>query len=107
MKKRTKQFICSMLVVGTIGLGASSTADAASFGTSASGASSQESLQIRYNGAAWNYSKSPYNSTWFKYSRNGRTLLSKTAYNGKVTGSVWGDLRWGGKYTTKFNWGRN
>ncbi|SDD32291.1 hypothetical protein SAMN05421663_10943 [Terribacillus halophilus] len=105
MKKKTRQFICSMLVVGTIGLGAS-TADAASFGNSSSGASSVESFQIKYNGAAWNYSNSAYKSTSFKYTRNGRTLLSKTAYTSKVTGSVWDDLRWGDKYTTKFTWSR-
>ena len=32
--------------------------------------------------------------------------MKRTAYNGKVTGSVWDDLRWGEKYKTKFNWGR-
>jgi hypothetical protein len=105
MKKKTKQFVCSVLLVGTIGLGAN-TAFGATFGNSASGASSVESFQIKYDGAAWNYSSSPYRSTSFKYTRNSRTLLSKTAYSSKVTGSVWDDLRWGDKYTTYFSWNR-
>jgi hypothetical protein len=105
MKKKTKQIVCSVLLVGTIGLGAN-TAFGATFGNSSSGASSVESFQIKYDGAAWNYSSSPYRSTSFKYTRNGRTLLSKTAYSSKVTGSVWDDLRWGDKYTTKFSWNR-
>ena len=105
MKKKAKQFMIALLVVGTIGLGAN-TALAATFGNKYSGASSKEVFQIKYNGAAWNYSNSPYKYTMFKYSRNGRTLLSKTAYTTKVTGSVWDDLRWGDKYTTKFNWKR-
>ncbi|REH77760.1 hypothetical protein [Staphylococcus felis] len=73
----------------------STPAFAETFGNSKSGASSVESFQIKYNGASWNYKGSDYKSTSFKYSRNGRTLLTKTAYNGKVTGSVWNDLRWG------------
>ncbi|GAA5417549.1 hypothetical protein Pryu01_02623 [Paraliobacillus ryukyuensis] len=105
MKKKTRQFICSMLVIATIGLGAN-TAYAASFGNSSSGASSVEVFQVKYNGAAWNYSSSPYKWTMFKYTRNGRTLLSRTAYSSKVTGSVWDDIRWGDKYTTKFSWDR-
>jgi hypothetical protein len=104
-KMKMKQFIISALVVGTIGLGAN-TAFGATFGDSSSGASSVESFQIKYDGAAWNYSSSKYKSTSFKYTRDGRTLLSKTAYNGKVTGSVWDDLRWGDKYTTYFSWWR-
>ena len=105
MKKKVKQIICTALVAGSLGLG-TTTALAASFGSSSSGASSVESLQIRYNGAAWNYSNSPYKSTSFKYVRNGKTLTNKVAYNGKVTDSVWDDLRWGDKYTTKFSWDR-
>ncbi|MED3625355.1 hypothetical protein P4482_07650 [Neobacillus thermocopriae] len=104
-KMKMKQFIISALVVGTIGLGGN-TVFGATFGDSTSGASSEESFQIKYNGAAWNYSKSKYQYTSFKYTRDGRTLLSKTAYNGKVTGSVWDDLRWGDKYTTYFSWKR-
>ncbi|MFC4387857.1 hypothetical protein ACFOZ1_08540 [Gracilibacillus marinus] len=105
MKKKTRQLICTMLVFSTIILGAN-TVFAASFGSASSGASSEEVFQIKYNGAAWNYSNSNYKSTSFKYTRNGRTLLSKTAYSGKVTGSVWDDIRWGDKYTTKFSWSR-
>lgn len=105
MKKKMTKLICSALVVGSIGLGAN-TAFGASFGNSSSGASTKEVLEIRYNGAAWNYSGSAYKSTSFKYSRNGKTLMNKTAYSSKVTGSVWDDLRWGDKYTTKFTWSR-
>lgn len=104
--KKMKKIICSALLIGTIGLGAN-TALAANFGNSSSGASSVESFQIKYDGAAWNYSSSPYKSTFFKYTRDERTLLYKSASNGKVTGSVWDDLiHWGDKYTTVFNWGR-
>lgn len=106
MKKKIKRIICSMLVVGLIGLG-TNTVYAAYFGNASSGASSVEVFQVKYNGAAWNYSSSNYAATWFKYTRNGRTLLYRIAYNGKVTGSVWDDLiHWGDKYTTHFNWGR-
>lgn len=105
MKKKTRQFICSVLVVGTIGLG-TNTAFGATFGNSSSGASSVEKFEIRYNGAAWNYKNSLYKSTSFKYTRDKRTLLSKTAYSSKVEGSVWDDLRWGDKYTTIFSWSR-
>lgn len=105
MKKKMRKFICSMLVAATIVLGGT-TAYAATFGNDNSGASSVEVFQVKYNGAAWNYSKSNYKSTSFKYTRDGRTLLSKTAYSSKVTGSVWDDIRWGDKYTTKFNWSR-
>ncbi|MEB5648528.1 hypothetical protein [Mammaliicoccus sciuri] len=105
MKKNIKKITSSVLVASVIAMG-SSTAFAASFGDANSGASSKESMQIRYNGAAWNYAKSKVKSTSFKYTRNGRTLMNKTAYNGKVTGSVWDDVRWGDKYNTKFNWSR-
>lgn len=107
MRKKIKlSLITTLCLTGLAITTPSVTANAATFGNSNSGASSTESMQIRYTGAAWNYSKSPYKSTSFKYTRNGKTLLSKTAYNGKVTGSVWDDLRWGNKYTTKFSWSR-
>ncbi len=104
MKIKLKKSIGTMLVVGILTLGGVNTAYAASFGNSLNGASSEEVLQIRYNGAAWNYSKSGYKNASFKYTRDGRTLLSRTATNGKVTGSVWDDLRWGNKYVTHFSW---
>lgn len=48
---------------------------------------------------------SGYSWASFTYSRNGVTLLTKTAYNGRVEGSVWDDLiHWGEAYTTKFSW---
>lgn len=79
---------------------------AVSFGNAYSGASSVEVGQIRYNGAAWNYKKSPYKCTTFRYSRDGKTLMTRTATNVRVIGSVYDDLRWGNKYTTKFSWWR-
>ncbi|MDQ0480278.1 hypothetical protein [Hathewaya limosa] len=48
----------------------------------------KEAIQVIYDGAAWNYSESDYKNASFKYTRNGKTLLSKTATSGKVTGSV-------------------
>ena len=83
----------------------SSVACAATFGNKYSGASSVETMQVRYTGSAWNYKKSRYKSTYFKYVRGSRTLLYRFVSNGKVTGSVWDDMRWGNKYTTRFYWG--
>ena len=107
IKFKCNKNIVKILMVLTLVLGVGSVAYASTYGNSMNGASNEEVLQVRYNGAAWNYSGSGYNWASFKYSRNGQTLLTKTAYNGKVTGSVWDDLvRWGEKYTTKFNWNR-
>ncbi len=106
MKMKFKKAISVLMVVGALTLGATNMAYAVTFGNSLNGASSVEVLQIRYNGAAWNYKGSGYKNASFKYTRNGKTLISKTATNGKVTGSVWDDLRWGDKYTTKFSWNR-
>lgn len=106
MKLKTRKLLSALLIASSISVVGMGSVQAATFGTSSSGASSKEVLQIRYDGAAWNYKKSSYKSTSFRYKRNGRTLLSRTAYNGKVTGSVWDDLRWGDKYTTKFSWNR-
>ncbi|QSZ27569.1 hypothetical protein ACETAC_01240 [Aceticella autotrophica] len=101
-KKITALFLALTL---TVGLG--SVAYAETFGDDKNGASNVEVLQVKYDGAAWNYSGSGYNWASFKYTRNGRTLLTKVAYSGKVTGSVWDDLiHWGEEYTTKFSWNR-
>lgn len=105
MNKKFKKVSIGLALSLSLVLGTGS-AFAKSFGNPSSGASSKESYQIRYDGAAWNYKSSPYKSTSFKYARNGRTLMSKTAYSSKVTGSVWDDLRWGDKYNTKFSWSR-
>lgn len=100
-----KKTITVLMVALALTVGTISVAYAANFGNSLNGASNVEVLQVKYNGAAWNYSGSGYSWASFKYSRNGRTLLTKTAYNGKVTGSVWDDLiHWGDEYTTKFSW---
>lgn len=109
MKKKAEKFIISGLVVGAMVLGTggtASTASAASFGNFRSGASSIESYEYIYDGAAWNYYNSAYDWTSFKYSRDGRTLLSKTSYSSRVEGTVNDDLRWGDKYRTIFNWNR-
>ena len=99
-KKIAKVLLALALVSGFINV-----AYAATFGNSYNGASSEEVLQVKYDGAAWNYPGSGYSWASFKYSRDGKTLLTKTAYHGKVTGSVWDDLiRWGDKYRTKFTW---
>lgn len=101
-----KKTTASLALVAALAVGGAGTAYAASFGNAQNGASSVEVFQVRYDGAAWNYPGSGYNSAWFKYARNGRTLLHKTAWNGKVTGSVWDNLvNWSDKQTTQFTWG--
>ena len=108
MKNKFKKTFSALMVAFALTIGVTSMAYAVSFGNSLNEASSVEILQVKYNGAAWNYPGSGYRYASFKYTRNGKTLLSKTATNGKVTGSVWDDLlRWGDKYTTKFSWDRN
>ncbi|AOZ72073.1 hypothetical protein BK816_01150 [Boudabousia tangfeifanii] len=89
-------------------MGGAGTAYAATFGNNLNGASSVEVLQVKYNGAAWNYAGSGYKNAWFKYSRNGKTLMYKTVNRGRVTGSVWDNLwDWSKSQTTKFNWGHS
>ena len=103
LKKRIGAILCSVMVASSMVMAA----DAASFGDSKCGASTQEVLQVKYNGAVWNYKSkgSKYNWAYFKYSRNGKTLMTRYAYNGKSTGSVWDDLiHWDDAHTTKFNW---
>lgn len=105
MKKNFKKSISTLVVAFILAIGITSVAYAASFGNSLNGASSTEVLQVKYDGAAWNYSGSGYKNASFKYTRNGKTLLSKTATSGKVTGSVWDDLLdWSASATTKFSW---
>lgn len=105
--KRIKTKVLTFLVALSIAVGIGTVAYAASFGNKKNGASSYESFQVLYNGKAWNYRNSGYKYASFKYTRNKRTLLTKTAYNGTVSGSVWDDLiHWGDKYTTHFSWSR-
>ncbi len=105
-----KKTTARLALVAALAVGGAGTAYAdnlKTYGNARNGASSEERYQIRYDGAAWNYPGSGYNSAWFKYARNGRTLLHKTAWNGKVTGSVWDNLvNWSDKQTTHFTWGR-
>ncbi|MCR5829004.1 MAG: hypothetical protein K6F93_01470 [Lachnospiraceae bacterium] len=104
-KSKFRKKILAILLALTLTLSFGTAAYAYSFGNELNGASSEEVLQILYNGAAWNYPGSGYSWASFTYSRNGVVLLTKTAYNGRVEGSVWDDLfHWGDEYTTKFNW---
>lgn len=104
-KFKLSRKITTLILALTLTVGLGSVAYAADFGNAKNGASNVEVLQVKYDGAAWNYPGSGYSWASFKYTRNNRTLLTKTAYNGKVTGSVWDDLvHWGDEYTTKFNW---
>lgn len=105
MKKNLKKSISTLAVAFILAVGIISVAYAASFGNKLNGASSTEVFHFRYDGAAWNYSGSGYKNASFKYTRNGKTLLSKTATIGKVTGSVYDDLLdWSDAATTKFSW---
>lgn len=47
----------------------------------------KEAIQVIYDGAAWNYSGSGYKNASFKYTRNGKILLSKTLPEERV--QVW------------------
>lgn len=101
-----KKGIASAILIAALGVGGAGTVYAATFGNSLNGASSVEVLQVRYDGAAWNYPGSGYKNAWFQYTRDGQTLLHRVATNGKVTGSVWDNLvNWSKNKTTKFNWG--
>lgn len=105
---KMKNRIVSFALASALMLGGGATAFAVEFGNKLNGASSVEVYQIRYDGVAWNYPGSGYKSAWFKYHRNGKTLMYKVAKNGKVTGSVWDNLfDWSKKQTTKFNWGNS
>lgn len=76
-----KKKIASLALAATLTAGGAGAAYAASFGNSLNGASSVEVLQVKYDGAAWNYSGSGYRNAWFKYSRAGKTLMHKVATN--------------------------
>lgn len=103
-----KRQFAALTLAAALAVGGASVAEADTFGTRSNGASTVEVLQVRYDGAAWNYSGSGYKNAWFKYSRNGRTLLTKTAFNGRVASSVWDNLfDWSSNQTTRFNWGRS
>lgn len=105
IKSKVSKKITALLLALTLSVGAGSVVYAATFGTALNGASSDEVFYVKYDGAAWNYPGSGYSWASFTYSRNGVTLLTKTAYNGRVEGSVWDDLiHWGDEYTTIFKW---
>lgn len=105
IKSKSYKKIVKFLLALTLIVGVANVAYAERYGDSMNGASNYEVGQVQYNGAAWNYSGSGYNWASFTYTRNGQTLLKRTAKKGKVTGSVWDDLvRWGKNYTTKFYW---
>lgn len=100
IKKKFSALMCATLLASTaVSVGA------ATFGNGKCGASNVEVLQVRYNGAAWNYSGSGYKWASFTYTRNGRTLMKKTVNQGRVSGSVWDDLiHWDDAHTTHFYW---
>ena len=104
MKNTFKKIFSTTILTFTLIFGGTHIAYGTTFGNSLNGASSVEVWQIKYNGAAWNYSGSGYKNASFKYTRNGKLLLAKKVNRGKVKGSVWDDLRWGEKYKTKFSW---
>lgn len=108
MKKKLKKIFVSMGVIGMMTVGGASVVYAATrtFGNRDSGASTKEEFQILYTGSAWNYENSRYEWTSFTYKRNGEIIANEIAYDGKVTDSVWDDLRTGKKYTTRFFWKR-
>lgn len=104
--KKFKKAMGAIVLSSALVAGGAGVAQAVTFGNSLNGASSVEVLEVKYNGAAWNYKGSGYKNAWFKYTRGGRVLLTKTAKNGKVKGSVWDSLTdWSKKGTTKFSWG--
>lgn len=106
MKCTLKNKLVALGIAAVLAVGGASTAYATSFGNRLNGASSTEVLQIRYDGAAWNYRGSGYRNAWFRYSRNGRTLLYREVRNGRVTGTVWDNLiDWSPSQTTRFTWG--
>ncbi|WP_022749098.1 hypothetical protein [Lachnobacterium bovis] len=101
-----KKIISTVATTVALGVFGCSTVFGASFGSSKCGASSVEIAQFIYKGSAWNYKGSGYKYAEFKYTRNGKVLMHKVAHNGKVTGYVTDDLRWGDKYVTHFKWNR-
>lgn len=106
-KMKFKKTVRGLVLATVLTLGATNmVAFAYSGGNSKCGASSKEVLQIKYDGACWNYKGSGYTYSTFKYVRDNKTLVSRKATNGKATASVWDDLRWGDKYNTKFSWDR-
>lgn len=104
---KIKNKIVALVLSATLAFGSGGVALAKTFGNSLNGASTVEVMQVRYDGAAWNYKGSGYKGAWFKYTRNGKTLMYKSVRRGKVTGSVWDNLiDWSREQTTKFRWGR-
>lgn len=107
MNTNLKRKMAAVSLAAALTMGGASAAEAATFGDSRNGASTVEVLQVKYDGAAWNYSGSGYRYASFKYTRGGRTLMHKYAYNGKVTGSVWDNLiDWSSNARTYFSWNR-
>lgn len=114
--KKTKMKIALVSLVASLGLGATS-AFAAQFGTASVGASSTETAQLYYFGTVWVYPReSGYKQGSFKYSRGGKTLLTrKTTYfsnpstvakmtSSTATGGVWDSLNpFASKTTFSYN----
>jgi len=104
---KSSKKIFALLFALTITLGFETGLNAVMFGNSMNGASTVERYQVRYDGAAWNHPGMRNRYTWasFRYSRRGRTILSRFVRDGRVTGSVWDDLiDWGDGGRTYFGW---
>ena len=102
MKRKVTSVLCALICVLSLAL----TVGAATFGNSRCGASSDHYLELLYHGKCWVYSDSGYKWASFKYTRNGEVLASRKSLGGVESATVFDDLRWGDKYTTKFNWNR-
>ena len=105
--KQIKRRICILLLALSLLILGAFNVYAYEGGDKWNGASNYEYFQVMYKGAAWNYRGSGYNYAWYRYSRNGKTIQYKIAYNGRVSGSVWDNLLvWGNAGRTYFNWNR-
>ncbi len=89
----------------TFSLSVPAHADSATYGNSLHGASTNETLELRYTGAAWNYAGSGHAGAWFKYVRNGKQLTYKEVTQGRVEDKIWDSPKWGDKGRTYFYWG--
>ena len=59
--------ITALVLALTLTIGFGTVVYATTYGNLKNGASTEEVLQVKYNGAAWNYSNSGYDWASFKY----------------------------------------
>lgn len=107
-RRKLTQILGSLLLSVSLilGVGSAAYADTYTYGDSLCGASTEEVLGVGYYGAAWRHTGSKYKWASFTYSRNGSVIVTKKAYNGKVSAWVWDSPFWGSSNTTVFNWNR-